>query len=360
MRHRIHGRHRLKLGAIFFVSILTLAGIGISYAGLHDVITIFGSVQSATIQFQDVTYEGTEINGMSMMPRAPYSNEYTLPPTGITFSKTFDVAVECNQLYHDQPEQIFNAWVNFTIETIPVIINHLSFYVIEENEWEWLGQLIKDGHVDLTMMVIRNNVPIEVDVGSQLHPGEDISIHLSLTLTTNTKTFDDDLELLVVKGYSGVMMIHLEVIQWTGPCEDDEVPGSDPECQTETAWGGNTIGDGWSLEDGNGGPWWFYYNTSGPLTQTIWADLTIDVGNVTVTDSDNGQVTIIIELTGGWKLQDDDEAVKIQGYNESELPSFKPSMGKHDRFYAGRDFTIESPFDFDYYAIHLDVQLCQD
>lgn len=343
-------KHRTKIGTIFFVSLLALAGIGISYAGLTDTIDIFGTVQTAAIKFQDVSYTGTYVNDMSVIPREPYSGEPTLPPTGIPFSKTFDIAVECNQLYYDQPEQIFNAWINFTIETIPVIINNLSFSVVEENDWYWLNELIQEGHVDLTMTVIRNNVPIEVDEGSQLHPGEDISIHLSLTLSTDMNTFDEDLEVLVVEEYSGVMMIHLEVIQWTGLCEEDEVPGSDPECQTETAWGGN---NGVNINDP--GAWWYYYDTNGDETQTIWAGQTIDVGTVKVVDG-----TIYLTLTDGWELQDDGEAVKIGGYEI--IPDSRPSAGNYElssgtTLYKGTDLIVDVEH-YDYYAIHLDVQLC--
>lgn len=339
-------KRRVKLGTLFIVSLLALAGIGISYAGLTDTITIFGTVQTAVVEFQDVSYTGTYVNDMSVIPREPYSGEPTLPPTGIPFSKTFDIAVECNQLYYDQPEQIFNAWINFTIETIPVIINHLSFSVVEENDWYWLNERIQAGHVDLTMTVIRNNGPMEVDEGFQLHPGEDLSIRLSLTLTTDTNTFSEDLELLVVEGYSGLMMIHLEVIQWTGLCEEDEVPASDPECQTETAWGGDTIGVG--------NPWWYYFDTNDGETQNITAGQHYDAGNVTITDSDNEQVTITIELTGGWELNfSKDEPVKIKGYDT--IPDWNPPGQLDD--YKGTDLIVIVD-SFQYYAIHLDVQRC--
>jgi hypothetical protein len=113
------------------------------------------------------------------------------------------------------------------------------------------------------------------------------------------------------------------------------------ECQEETAWGGETAG--------GGAAWWFYYDASVGGEQTIWAGQTINVGTVEVTD---GVVSIV--LTGGWELQDDDEAVKIQGYNDT-VPRARPNPGSFD--YKGTDLIVDIG-EFDYYAIHLDVQLC--
>jgi len=49
-----------KVGTIFLVSILALAGVGISYAGFSDSIFIFGNVSSATVELEIVPwYSGT-------------------------------------------------------------------------------------------------------------------------------------------------------------------------------------------------------------------------------------------------------------------------------------------------------------
>ncbi|MFA5101972.1 MAG: hypothetical protein WC525_02345 [Candidatus Thermoplasmatota archaeon] len=50
-----------KTGTIFLVSILALAGIGISYAGFTDVITVFGTVDTATVEIAVVDYSGTDV-----------------------------------------------------------------------------------------------------------------------------------------------------------------------------------------------------------------------------------------------------------------------------------------------------------
>ncbi len=138
-------------------------------------------------------------------------------------------------------------------------------------------------------------------------------------------------------------------------CDFDNGNG---DCQTETAWGGDS--------EGGGAAWWFYYDASVGGEQTIWAGQHIDVGTVEVVDG-----TVEITLTGGWELQpyqyengelvlDDygnpipeEESVKIKGYDE--IPDSRPAAGQFD--YKGTDLTVNIGV-YDYYAIHLDVQLC--
>ena len=45
-----------KIGTIFFVSVLALAGIGISFAGLTDIIHVYGSVSTATVDLDVHNY----------------------------------------------------------------------------------------------------------------------------------------------------------------------------------------------------------------------------------------------------------------------------------------------------------------
>ncbi len=113
----------------------------------------------------------------------------------------------------------------------------------------------------------------------------------------------------------------------------------------ETAWGGDTEGDG--------AAWWYYYNTDGDETQTVWAGQTMDIGTVNVSEPENGEVTITIILNSGWTLQAGSETVKIQGYAENAVPSFRPAAGNFD--YKGNQLIVTVP-EYDIYAIHLDVQ----
>lgn len=112
--------------------------------------------------------------------------------------------------------------------------------------------------------------------------------------------------------------------------------------QTETAWGGDTAG--------GGNAWWYYYDASVGGVQTVWAGQDINVGTVNVVEG-----TVTITLTGDWELRDGNETVKIQGYNDNEIPSSRPAAGLFTG-YKGTDLTVYIG-DYAFYAVHLDVQL---
>jgi hypothetical protein len=112
-------------------------------------------------------------------------------------------------------------------------------------------------------------------------------------------------------------------------------------CYEETAFGGETPGDGKA--------WWYYFSGTG--TQTIWAGQHYNAGTVTVSEC-----TITIELADGWYLQDDDESVKIQGYADGSVPTKRQPAGKFET-YKGDELVVEVEC-FDNYIIHLDVKHC--
>lgn len=123
--------------------------------------------------------------------------------------------------------------------------------------------------------------------------------------------------------------------------------GGGGDCQEETAFGGDT--------QGTGTTWWYYYDTTGLEMQDIWAGQTIDVGYVTISEPNtDGDVTITINLEGGWTLQAVTEPVKIQGYDV--LPSERPSAGLFTT-YKGDQLVVTVPSSA-YFVIHLDVELC--
>jgi hypothetical protein len=121
------------------------------------------------------------------------------------------------------------------------------------------------------------------------------------------------------------------------------VDDDDDECfeyTEETAWGGNLEGEGKS--------WWFYFDTqAGPSTQKIFAGQKETDATVTW-DGTN----LVINL-GSNRLQDDSEAVKIQGYNN--IPASRPAAGLFTT-YKGRNLTIAGDGSR-YYAIHLDFEV---
>jgi hypothetical protein len=142
--------------------------------------------------------------------------------------------------------------------------------------------------------------------------------------------------------FSGCVSVERTPVKLTlKSCKIDD--DDDDECfeyTEETAWGGNLEGEGKS--------WWFYFDTqAGPSTQKIFAGQKETDATVTW-DGTN----LVINL-GSNRLQDDSEAVKIQGYNN--IPASRPAAGLFTT-YKGRNLTIAGDGSR-YYAIHLDFEV---
>jgi hypothetical protein len=139
-----------------------------------------------------------------------------------------------------------------------------------------------------------------------------------------------------------------------------QVLGAGEECwQEETAW---SDGDGYLGADN-----WATYTTyeCADLEVMLFAGQDMDAGTVIFSDPVDGIVTITIELNDGWRFLDDDENVKIQGYDAP--PMGKPRPGKFDyKFYAvgGDPSSVDVPVECDngmyYYGVHVDVEWSYD
>ncbi len=149
--------------------------------------------------------------------------------------------------------------------------------------------------------------------------------------------------------------VNIPIGQMSGGYSTDEYPAVHtlskaeetvdcPPFGEETAFGGD-----YPVNVGEPGAWWYYFDTDGEQTQDIWAGQYFKAGEVTVSEAVDGERTITIELSQGWQLQDDDEAVKIRGYDE--LPDDRPSQFD----YKG-DETEVTVDDHQYYVIKLDVE----
>ena len=136
----------------------------------------------------------------------------------------------------------------------------------------------------------------------------------------------------------------------TSEIDDSLVEATSDECMVEicyeeTAFGGET--------PGGGKAWWYYFDIFEGGTQTIWAGQHYNAGTVTVSEC-AAEVTITIELAEGWYLQDDDESVKIQGYES--VPSKRQPAGRFET-YKGNELEVTVDC-FANYVIQLDVQHC--
>ena len=113
------------------------------------------------------------------------------------------------------------------------------------------------------------------------------------------------------------------------------------EYDTESAWSAGSR----YVSQGN----WATYSSATDLANgvTIFAGQTINIGTAKLV---NGSIEIT--LTGGWELQPNTDAVKIQGYNTA--PSGNPAPGQFTT-YKGSSLT-PSVSSFNFYGIHLDVR----
>ena len=134
-------------------------------------------------------------------------------------------------------------------------------------------------------------------------------------------------------------------IAYVVQCCEEPPPPPPGECQEETAWGGDS--------EGGGQAWWYYYDTEIGGAQTIYAGQQPTDGTVTC-DDDGLSIAL-----GSWSLQDVEEPVKVQCYQEGQLPTSRPPAGQFTTF---KGEALEIPGvcnECRYIAIHLDVELCE-
>ncbi len=125
--------------------------------------------------------------------------------------------------------------------------------------------------------------------------------------------------------------------------EPAEVVEDEAEWKDETAYAGDTAG--------NGNAWWFAFDASDPAVQNIYAGQKLVEGaSVTLGDG-----TLTIDLGDNMRLQEVDEPVKIQGYDE--LPDSRPPSGPFTT-YKGDELSI-SVAGYNFFVIHLDVDVKQ-
>ncbi len=237
-----------KLGSLFLISILALAGIGVSYAGLTDSIFVYGQAKTAVVEFTELEYSGTfvskiygqEVNeygseidvwqGMvdDFVPPSPETGEVvswakTRDPTGddpATIPGTdneYEIFVDCHNLI---PQIEYVADLHFKIHSIPVKFEDISYEILSENDWDWITDLMNGvyptGRFEATLRVVRDvggvDTEIEVLPGMQIHPGEQLIARFYITIPQNNMF--QDLE--------GSFAAHLGIIQWTDPCNPDD------------------------------------------------------------------------------------------------------------------------------------------
>lgn len=243
-----------KLGTIFLVSILAIAGLGISYAGLTDTLDIYGTLDAGDVSWHIDDYSGTEVWKVygSDKPRNEMYVRYwpgddpinIAYPDSYAEGKVLKVSMaEARAPTVDDPSG-YNAileWNNvfpsvyfetdFTIHytgTVPGIIS--AFEAQYDEGSEWVDQYLS---YEIIHTGVRNDEPFENNIyladlpQLQLHLGDELHVTLIIYLPQ-----DNSLKLKHASGH-----ISVEVIQWS------EQGGPEPEL--------GYIGN-WVWEDTNG------------------------------------------------------------------------------------------------------------
>ena len=182
--------------------------------------------------------------------------------------------------------------------------------------WDWIGQNLSRFRIHLSEMTLHVSI-------------QDREVHWMVMISTQSLHCKTIRNALLIAKLPGVLEIALSNKETGRPTSPILLNAKNQHllAATETAWGGDT-------EGGSGKGWWYYFDPSKGLTQTIWAGQIINVGNVTVSGCSDGKATITITLTDGWELQDVvrmvscPEPVKIQGYYE--IPDERPPAGKFE------------------------------
>ncbi len=224
-----------KIGTIFFVSILAMAGIGISYAGLSDTLHISGTVNVATVSFGVGDFSGTEVWKV-YGPDAPTNEVYVrywpvdkpvdlAYPLSYAQGKVLLVATAEARTPTGSDPQGYDAilqWdnifpcIDFTADftvfytgTIPGKIT--NFEAQYDTGSEWVDQYLS---YYILLVGTRNNQPFQQQISLsdiptlQLHPGDELQVALTIHIPQ-----DNGLQNMHASGHASI-----GIIQWNDQC----------------------------------------------------------------------------------------------------------------------------------------------
>lgn len=203
-----------KVGMLFLVSMLAIAGIGVSYAGFSDTLTIAGNVQAATVQWNVVGYSGTwvwKVWGTGITDEIIITHDPIFVPDPAVYPNSLlvswakaelgtaptDVQVTFHNIF---PCVDFVADVDIAyVGTIPAKIWILEYV-------NGLGVI--DDYTVITITVTRNEVPIIVPIaeldGFQIHPGDSIHVDMLIHLEQDN----------ALQGVQGSFSLNIGILQW--------------------------------------------------------------------------------------------------------------------------------------------------
>ena len=248
-----------KIGAVFLVSALALAGIGITYAGFTDTISVYGTVNTATVELDIEAYSGTDVYKVYGPDIA--TNDEIRIFRGYSFERPDPTNPAAIIAYFNLPastniELVSSAWSHdyegpgdfdfaMTFDNLFPCIDFTADFIIHYEgsipakvniaQWvmytDWLEELYLAGGVSIKAFICTvpnpgqpigpNNYPIKteqvVNLGTQLHYCDYVIVELTLHLPQNNYW----------QGKTGEFIGKVGVIQWNDMCDDEETAGQD-------------------------------------------------------------------------------------------------------------------------------------
>jgi predicted ribosomally synthesized peptide with SipW-like signal peptide len=217
-----------KLGAIFLISVVALAGIGVGYAAWTDILTIDGTIDTGSVgwyffddsgtyvwKIWDPLYTGpwspeygteiyvtddpnwnpTQFGAVDGFERVAYAEAVIDPNDDHSATVTYDNLFPCIPFKAD-------LWIEYT-GSVPGKINGIIW---NDNE-PWPYDADEDAIDDCTVLTIEiNDVPIDPALlpGYQLHEDDVIYVEMTIHLEQDPDLMD----------LHGDFDVSVEVVQW--------------------------------------------------------------------------------------------------------------------------------------------------
>lgn len=232
-----------KIGTIFVISVLALAGIGISYAGLTDTIFIYGTVITGTVDLEIEDYSGTWVwkvypHGIDITndPTVTYEEDegelvaYAKGrPVQNTDPPGYDAVMQFHNLF---PCIDFMADIVFHYQgSIPAKITNLG--------WDFSGDLIdtdNDGQPDTdfieVLMDMADDTGGEFGLTYEFYKYNDDTSEFDIPISVGDQLHFCDLIKLIVtihlpqsnlyQNLAGTGYVIIDVLQWNDQCDEEE------------------------------------------------------------------------------------------------------------------------------------------
>ena len=217
-----------KVGSIFLVSMLALAGLGISYAGFSDIIYVSGTVNTAELSLMVVDYSGTWVY-KSITDADPHGYVYTRDPDfeldpddddGFLVASAFareggedeaDVVFVFDNLF-----PCFWFWADFEFKYEGTIPARLWADIYTEDEWLEDLWALGEVKIEFYLWTLVDGgwqwVEIFPDDGYQVHGGEEFKVEIGIHIPQNN----------MWQGLEGEFGAYIYALQW------NETPAQQP------------------------------------------------------------------------------------------------------------------------------------